>query len=299
MASGVASIKRAREQKSAKASLDDKTSARSSLAVERDANLTSDSGDKAVENDEKAALVERDRQQQDSPEEGQVTSPPPVSPILEYPPRQNQAGHILSEKAAGKRPMRSMSQLTLQSDASVDGSGFVARNGFVPTESWVASWREGLPIDPILILISECLPKVSSLSSLSTSTAVLSYLKGVTLVGLLPPSPPVKARRFGESMHSKIWLMSLAWGNVYVYSLEVPGGAFWRGTTIKLFNVKHSGETSGVQAAVSNLVGQGLGMLSLGARRGFSSPVDERPSFTRSRSRSSSTATRSTGGGVL
>jgi hypothetical protein len=255
---------------------------------------------KLVEDEEKAVLAERDRQEE-STNDGPVASPQQVSPTAEYPPRQTQAGRILSEKAAGKRPMRSMSQLTLQSEASLgDGeeASFVARNGFAPTESWVASWREGLPIDPILILISECLPKVSSLSSLSTNTAALEYLKSVTLVGLLPPSPPVRARRFTESVHSTIWLMSLAWGNVYIHSIEAGGGAYWRGTNVKLFNVKQSNDRAGVQAVVSNLVGQGLGMLNLGNTSGQSSPNDERTSFMRSRSRSSSVATRG-GGGVI
>lgn len=325
VASGVASIKRAREQRAGKAAAgaDDKSSRRASMVSERDGGLplttpASEAGNplpKLVDEDEKATLAGRDRQQQlqeekseDSAAGAAATQPQNVSPASEYPPpRQTQAGRILSEKAAGKQPMRSMSQLTLHSEVSLGGEGeeasFVARNGFVPTEGWVASWREGLPIDAILILISECLPKVASLSSLSTNTAALEYLRSVTLVGLLPLSPGPKPRPFLESTHSTIWLMSLAWGNVYVHSLEVAGGAaaFWRGTSVKLFNVKQTNDRGSMQAVMSSLVGQGLSRLNLGggSGSGHSSPNDERSSFMRSRSASSSAAANLSDGGTL
>ena len=239
--------------------------------------------------------------------ENVAASVSPTTPSdSEYPPRQTRAGKILSEKAAGKLPMRSNSQLSVHSAASGEsGAGtafegtdddgpFVAKNGFMPTEAWVASWREGLPIDTILILVSECLPKVSSLAALSTNTAVLEYLRSVTLVGLLPPPAPIRARRFVHSLHSVVWLMSLAWGNVYVHSLAAPGAGagVWQDTGVRLFALRQRNDRGGVQAVMSSLVEQGLGILSLGGGgaagtgSGASSPVARR-STNRSRSTSS------------
>lgn len=237
-----------------------------------------------IEDQEKAALAQQQL----------VQSPPPASPTSEYPPR-FPTTKPLSEKAAGKQRARSMSQssfppgslntshadlASLYSEAGeIDEGPYVSKSGFQPTETWVASWREGLPIDGILILVSECLSKISSLSSLSpgsNSAAIEKYLRSVSLDGLLPPISPAKARPFqSTSLHSMLWLMSLSWGNAYVQSLETTssnnGLSNWRDTHVRLFNVRQSapgsiaGGVGQVQAAMSSLVEQGLGMLNLGS----------------------------------
>lgn len=239
-----------------------------------------------IEDQEKAAIAQREQA-------GLVQSPPPASPTSEYPPRLAQT-KPMSEKAAGKQRARSTSQssfpsaslnashadlTSLYSDAGdADEGPYVSKSGFMPTEGWVASWREGLPIDGILILVSECLSKISSLSSLSpgsNSAAIEKYLRSVNLDGLLPTSPPAKPRPFQTtSLHSVLWLMSLSWGNIYVQSLENTnsnnGLSNWRDTHIRLFNVRQTAAGSlangvgQVQAAMSSLVEQGLGMLNLG-----------------------------------
>ena len=306
VAGGVASIRRARRGRAVTDTASVKSPSRLSLASEQ---ATRDGGEPAVTvpaDEEKAALMQQEKSVKEA-ENGAAPVSPTTPSDSEYPPRQTQAGKILSEKAAGKLPMRSNSQLSVHSAASGEsGAGlafdetgddgpFVAKNGFMPTEAWVASWREGLPIDPILILVSECLPKVSSLAALSTNTAVLEYLRSVTLVGLLPPPVPIRARRFMHSLHSVVWLMSLAWGNVYVHSLATPGAGagVWQDTGVRLFALRQRNDRGGVQAVMSSLVEQGLGMLSLGGGgstaatgSGASSPVARR-STNRSRSSSS------------
>ena len=290
LASGVASIRRTRKEQNLNATKDGtispaKTPRRLSIASERSSMPMSPPGLTAgadTERDqEKAALMDQRPQRDDQRQPLQQFA---MSPISEYPPSR------LSEKAAGKLRARSSSQLTLQSNGSYTGddldtsisdleaSPFVSRNGFEPTENWVASWREGLPIDPILILVSECLPKVSSLASLSTNTAAIEYLRSATLVGLLPPSSPLKPRKFTHSTHSTVWLTSLVWGSVYVQSLETFW--VWRDTNVRLFFVKEK-EAGGVQAAVSNLVGQGLGMLNLRGGSGQVSPTNLRRTLAR------------------
>lgn len=217
---------------------------------------------------EKLSLIEEDQQRSERERASQ-----PTSPVAEYPPTR-----ILSEKAAGKQRARSTSTLTLNSNNSYFGDNasvytddldtpFISKTGFQPTENWVASWRDGLPLDAISILISECLSKVSAVSSKDSTSAALDYLRSVTLVGLLPPATPVRPRRFVHSMHSIIWMSTVAWGSTYVQSLD--SAWYWRDTTIRLFMVKQR-ENVGVQGAVSTLLGQGLGMLNLGG--GAASP---------------------------
>ena len=63
-----------------------------------------------------------------------------------------------------------------------------------------------LPLDPILIAISELLPKVqdmqTSSSKASAVTNVLDLLKSVTLTHVLPERPAISARRFLVSSRS-------------------------------------------------------------------------------------------------
>lgn len=240
-----------------------------------------------IQDQEKAALARHDSIR-DGPDSQTL------SPVSEYPPT-FPPSRPLSEKAAGKQRARSMSQgsyppgshnasrtdlTSLYGDDGGDAEEgpFIAKSGFMPTESWVASWREGLPVDGILILVSECLTKISSLSSLSPGTnsaAIEKYLRSINLDGLLPAPPLFKPRPFQtSSLHSLLWLMSVAWGSVYIQTLENTGInnglSNWRDTNIRLFNVRHgvggglAGGVGQVQAAVSSLVEQGLGMLNLG-----------------------------------
>lgn len=111
------------------------------------------------------------------------------------------------------------------------------RNMAVLIVSGVASWREHLPLDSILIMLAELRPKVSSLTSVdspSTNQAVLDFLKSVTLLDVLPQRPPYGSRRFVHSSMSLRWLLSLVWSLVYQ---SLP---FLSGTKIALFNVQES-----------------------------------------------------------
>lgn len=299
------------------------SSRRASMASERaDLSLTT------ITDEEKQALFEREREQEQRQREagGDVAIPSQsTTPVAEYPPR-------MSEKAMGKLRQRSDSQLTatMQSTLSTTGSlgggdasfvsslgegddaPFVAKNGFMPTEGWVASWREGMPIDPILIMIAEFLPRVSTLSSSgngNSESSAIEYLRGATLVGLLPPAGPIRARRFAHSQHSARWLASLAWGNVYIASVE-SGIAWWRETPLRLFQLKNrdGNANQGVAGMMRSLVGEGLGLLNLGggnAATGDSLSQDD--GLTRvssrgshlSRSRSGTGGNRAAQGGVL
>lgn len=78
-----------------------------------------------------------------TPEEEEKAVSTPTAPLMEDP--------AVSEKARGKMRERSTSNLVadvsspdLSSHEEEESEGvFQGKNGFVPTEGWVASWREG------------------------------------------------------------------------------------------------------------------------------------------------------------
>ncbi|KAK6910396.1 hypothetical protein I203_104428 [Kwoniella mangroviensis CBS 8507] len=177
------------------------------------------------------------------------TTPPPTSG-LPSPPPSGQNG--LSEKQRGK--LRAVDNDQSTTDGSnghaqpeipdeelmrVAQAG-VGPNGYVPTQEWVSSWQKGLPLDPVLVAISELLPKIQENQQLTgaPSSKVFNILKGVSLSEVLPPSPPIVPRRFQWSSASCVWLTSLLWGDIYVAGLTSDG--IWRDTTVRLFGVKQA-----------------------------------------------------------
>ncbi|GAA5949250.1 hypothetical protein JCM21900_000875 [Sporobolomyces salmonicolor] len=168
-------------------------------------------------------------------------SPSPTSPPLS--PTKPSA----SEKALGKRRERTLSlgglsvaELSLSELGGVRSPGtegeedqpFVGKNGFVPAEEWVSSWRQGLPLDPILILLSELLPQLppesTTLSAPSSSAAAAAaatpLLRALapSLAPLLPaPLSPPKPRKFLVSPGPlQTWLASTLYGRIYLAQLD-------------------------------------------------------------------------------
>ena len=85
-------------------------------------------------------------------------------------------------------------------------------------------------------MLSELHPKVTSLAaaqSASTDLAALDFLRSATLLGLLPPSPPLRSRPFLPSSNSDRWLRSLVWGQICVSHWGIFGG-----TRVGLFTVQ-------------------------------------------------------------
>ncbi|KAL1742803.1 high-temperature-induced dauer-formation protein-domain-containing protein [Schizophyllum fasciatum] len=165
-----------------------------------------------------------------------------------------------SEKARGKMKERSPEDEMDESLERIAAAG-VGRNGFVPTQDWVASWQTGLQLDPILVLIAELLPKLQELQAsqkANSSTAIANFLASVTLDHALPPSPPLAPRRFVWTDASMVWLTSLLWGEIYVKHMTPLG--IWNATNVRLFYVKHTpAQQRQLTEAVSNVVGGILG----------------------------------------
>lgn len=149
----------------------------------------------------------------------------------------------LSEKARGKMRERSIDR-----DDGFPGA-YTSRTGFVPTAAWVSSWREALPLDSILVLLAELRPRVESLCTIanpSTNQAALDYLRAATLLGLLPPTPALKPRRFTATGHATRWLLSMVWSAAYMRQRAIFGG-----TRVALFSVQQgAGGKSGAEEVV-------------------------------------------------
>jgi hypothetical protein len=74
------------------------------------------------------------------------------------------------------------------------------------------SWCRRLPLDPVLVAISELLPKIqeSQPRAGAPSQKVFNILKGASLVDVLPPAPPIMPRRFQVSGDSSAFAFALA-----------------------------------------------------------------------------------------
>jgi len=211
----------------------------------------------------------------DSPQRGPSTDDEAPRPLVS-PTTGSTPESALSEKARGKlREGSSMSAEMTRSLERIALAG-IGRNRFVPKQEWVTSWQQGLPLDPVMLVISELLPKVhdlqASLSKANTTPAIIDFLASANLSHVLPRPPGITPRRFVWSDASIIWLASLIWGEVYVRGTTPLG--IWNGTNVRLFYVKHS-QAQGrgqISETVTNAIGGLLGRGGQGANGAGAEP---------------------------
>lgn len=201
----------------------------------------------------------------------------------------------MSEKRKGK--MRQGSVSAKDEDGAQDDTPYVGKNGFVPTEGWVASWRDrcvpahcaacgvadtmwtgSLPLDTIQIMLAELRPKVASLSTVSspaTTHAVLDFLSSSPLSpDVLPPKPPTKSRRFVASPSSLGWLGSFIWSLIFLRDAE-----WFDGSEVRLFEVKKRERGGGLRDLGRALSGLTFGTSGTGSGSGGQAAqgLSERP----------------------
>ncbi|KAK4683945.1 hypothetical protein P7C73_g6263, partial [Tremellales sp. Uapishka_1] len=210
---------------------------------------------------EKAALLGREAEDQDEP-----TSPaeqrrdPTESPALEASADpltvQSPAERTISDRPAALSEKAKGKMKATESTSSLPGiaevpdipdeelarlaAAGIGPNGYIPTQEWVSSWQKGLPLDPVLVAISELLPKIQDSQpprAGGPSSKVLNLLKGASLEDVLPPAQPIMPRRFQWSPASNVWMTSLLWGDIFVAGLA---HGIWSNTTVKLFGVKQA-----------------------------------------------------------
>lgn len=173
-----------------------------------------------------------------TPPDGELTARPLTSPTSETFPAGEGPGAI-SEKARGKmKARRSMSVETTGSLERIAAAG-VGKNGFVPTQEWVCTLSlchgvnlrkiigdfvaarvtciyqvfvsliehvHRLPLDSVMLVISEVLPKVQELQfardKANPTGAIMDLLRSISLEHVLPPAPPMAPRKFLVSIHA-------------------------------------------------------------------------------------------------
>ncbi|KZP20792.1 hypothetical protein FIBSPDRAFT_919775 [Athelia psychrophila] len=203
-----------------------------------------------------------------TPPDGELTARPLTSPTSETFPAGEGPGAI-SEKARGKmKARRSMSVETTGSLERIAAAG-VGKNGFVPTQEWVTSWQQGLPLDSVMLVISEVLPKVQELQfardKANPTGAIMDLLRSISLEHVLPPAPPMAPRKFLWSDASIVWLTSLIWGEIYVRGMTPLG--LWNNTNVRLFYVKHmQTQQRQITETVTSVVGGLFGRTTGGER---------------------------------
>ncbi|KAK7023762.1 high-temperature-induced dauer-formation protein-domain-containing protein [Favolaschia claudopus] len=219
----------------------------------------------ASPHEEKAKLLRHESEYTHGSNDSTEASPrhsqdPETSMVLPTSPMSEnvQGSTSSSEKVRGK--MRARRSHSLERNGSLDriAASGIGRNGFVPTQEWVTSWQQGLPLDCVMLLISELLPKVQEMQAnrhrTTSTSAIVEFLGTVNLQHVLPPAPPLNPRRFMWSDSSIVWLTSLIWGEVYVRAMTPLG--IWNATNVRLFYVKHAPtQQRQLTEAVSNVVG--------------------------------------------
>ncbi|KAF8162962.1 high-temperature-induced dauer-formation protein-domain-containing protein [Crassisporium funariophilum] len=255
LARGLREVKRAQLAKEERASKQTNPKAKASID---EVELTDAGAEKArlleSEGASRGGSQERERENGGSPRMSQETIARPfVSPTSDNP--YNTTESPISEKARGKmKERRSMSIDTVGSLDRVSSS--IGRNGFVPTQEWVTSWQQGLPLDTVMIFISDVIQKVEDMQRHRTipSTEVIKFLSNVNLAHVIPANPPSTARKFMWSEASSVWLTSLIWGEIYVRGMSPLG--IWNATMVRLFLVKHTQtQPRQITETVSNVVG--------------------------------------------
>ncbi|KDR73482.1 hypothetical protein GALMADRAFT_227930 [Galerina marginata CBS 339.88] len=159
----------------------------------------------------------------------------------------------VSEKARGK--MKERRSLSVDTNSSLDRAPLsIGRNGFVPTQEWVTSWQQGLPLDTVMLFVSDVIQRVEDMQRHRTipSAEVIKFLASINLDHIIPTKPPIAARRFMWSDASLVWLTSLIWGEIYVRGMTPLG--IWNATNVRLFFVKHSqNQQRQITEAVTNV----------------------------------------------
>ena len=94
------------------------------------------------------------------------------------------------------------------------------------SSDYVLTWKQQLPMEPILRLLDglldvverDCLEK-----EVTETEGVIELLKKHTLVGILPAPHPISVRKFQQGNQSTLsWFTSFLWGVVFVASQPLP-----------------------------------------------------------------------------
>ena len=115
-------------------------------------------------------------------------------------------------------------------------------SGFIPTNAWMAYWKERLPLATVLALVKYLVPKVEEkckdVNNNITLEELMQYLQTLDVTKVIPEQGghSILVRRFQWGEALVIWFRSMMWGQNYVCSMREYGA--WNGTHVKLFQIK-------------------------------------------------------------
>ena len=104
---------------------------------------------------------------------------------------------------------------------------------FEPKEDWVKSWVVNLPLDSILIMITELLPIIRNESS---KNSIIRELRSVNINNLIGDFD-YKPQGFKWTNHWSIWRNVILWSQIYVCFIS-DHTCSYNGTKVKLFGVQ-------------------------------------------------------------
>ncbi len=122
---------------------------------------------------------------------------------------------------------------TVNEASSANGT----HHGFVPTDAWLNSWKQRLPIHTIYRMLDALRPRVESFCAERDGNvdehAILTLIKETTLVGLLPVPHPIVVRKYQPNHLTSKWFCTFIWGVIFLSSPN----PMWDANSVKLFHV--------------------------------------------------------------
>ncbi|EST08284.2 Hid-1 [Kalmanozyma brasiliensis GHG001] len=130
---------------------------------------------------------------------------------------------------------------------------YIGKHGFRPTQAWVESWHQGLPLAAPRLVIDQLLPEIERIAAGGavragangsnveitggdTDARVLAFLREQPMSEYLPPPEGgIHARGWQWTDQATVWLRSYLWGTIYVSGL-LPYG-LWSDTDVRLFRI--------------------------------------------------------------
>ncbi|KAF1822772.1 uncharacterized protein K489DRAFT_318710 [Dissoconium aciculare CBS 342.82] len=188
--------------------------------------------------------------------------------------------HQMSEKARGKQPAsRVMALSRTTSASSLPTVSTITSQPFRPSQEWLESWYETLPLSTVFKTINEAKigGGIPEKTTRSIDQAMHAHNDGKFTPGAnieLTNTAPVTAEppsNFEWSSVARVWYMSELWGRIYIQEAEVSQGigGLYSGTNIVLFKRSSSTQEISLRSpkgaidAVGNSLAQRISNISL------------------------------------
>jgi len=90
-----------------------------------------------------------------------------------------------------------------------------------PTEGWLMSWKDEMPLQTLLHLVDHLGPQVNDFieeNEILDQKEVVTFVQSLTMVGVLPVPHPIVTRTYEASSKTTMWFSSYLWGVILMRS---------------------------------------------------------------------------------